>query len=1394
MPYNFEQIGAGEQTQGVYDFENIGASWGESGMPTMPQPEPEIPTEKGRGIGGALSYIPFVTLSALKGIVKPLFAPLEDTRFDTNKAIAEAVEWWREKTSAGVEIPDVGIGKDLEDKWEIQRRQPTTPREIIGATAELGGFVAGPVRVAGKAAGALTVKLEPYARPLYQSIFKGMATGALLGEGKKEQTLEYMALFGVFEPLAYGLGRASKVPEAIRNSTAWRQMTIKERGLVLQSLDESIAASAQYAKLLESRGTTPKAIQEFIKSSEGQILKKWNNPTWRKEALSKRVTIEPKPQVEPVVTPKPISPTPIRKEPVTVLAKKFKETIKAEKVPGPLELLKKQEAQIKAGKIDFETVGKLPKPAPTIPEAIKPTSDTPAAQITDRTMINDETMGQIKQRVLEGNKGVKKELEGVLKEHGKEAFEDWMNPMKMRARLKADLDAQGMPKEERKAKLKSIMAEYERIYNEIEEVPRTKEVIQKEDTATLFSGFPIHKFGKAAKELEAIYDKHVGTPLWDYVSETLPEKAGKKSKIIDAANKGLIYDYRKDPKFVELWHDTHLKIAQHKEKTKKVAQAIAKFPPAEQIRVSQIIKGSITVTPQKYAKAFEVIKEFQRLEKELQTLGILGSDNYLRKFTQKELVVKFKEAKEIDTKILKLKAQLKPIITVGKTVKTVSQDISEKIISTSVDTSKGKFETKITKWSKLNEQRITEALLTRGFAAGEAEQMISRVKESVVPLEGKTGTIKEITNKIERTVTKTVAIEIRKTKSYSRMFMARARGSIIKDINKLAKEHKAIIDRIQKHYKTSGKLYLRRAYDKIENEKSTLEKIINYIKKPRLKKGYAIQRKDLSHEYRQHLGEIKRAPYLVYKGLSEETHDAELMKLFVQVSKNKNWAILPEELLNIKAIKSRQHLVEKYESFKPLPVTDKLGPLSGALVDSYIWDDLNQAVAIRSDAIKAWDKILTLWKTGKVVYNPATHCRNILSNIILADFAGLAPHRIDIYARAARDFLHKGDYWKEAKQSGLLGTEWAATEIEQFLKDTSRLTEGNFLTKSSEVVRSLLDKPGKAYQGIEQFFKLSVFINGRKQGLSIKEAARIAEKGIFNYQKIPPAIRWAKRWYSPFITFSYKALPRFAETVVRKPWKIAKYATLMLMVEEITRRMYGESKEEMEREKKILPDYMRKTVLPGQLSHLRIPYKDKYGRSKYLDMSFILPWGDVAEQWGQSHLVGRPFLPNHPLYVSVGEVAFNEILFTGQELTSEGLDEGWDYWGKIAKQIWRQAAPSLAGSYSYNKLMTAYTGERDWALRDRSLSEAVFDVFFGLKVRSIDYNEEHARRIKTLRGHIDTIKERFQKDYKKIVFQEAPVDPFRKSQSDKGKRIEKLFITTGKEIDRIIDKITELEK
>jgi len=71
------------------------------------------------------------------------------------------------------------------------------------------------------------------------------------------------------------------------------------------------------------------------------------------------------------------------------------------------------------------------------------------------------------------------------------------------------------------------------------------------------------------------------------------------------------------------------------------------------------------------------------------------------------------------------------------------------------------------------------------------------------------------------------------------------------------------------------------------------------------------------------------------------------------------------------------------------------------------------------------DKLLTAWKAGKTIYNPAYHVRNFISNQILADMStgrGLGRGIID-YFKAVRNYVDKGkntQFMNEAVENGLI--------------------------------------------------------------------------------------------------------------------------------------------------------------------------------------------------------------------------------------------------------------------------------------------------------------------------------------------------------------------------------------
>jgi len=231
------------------------------------QPERDVLLEK-KNIRQYASYLPYLAVRAVQGFMGPALPALKALGVDTEGLLNTATEYWRKQVGESLKIPNVGIGRDEKGKLRIEPREPVPFADLLGATSEIGGAVAGPVRGAMTAGGLVAEKLSRYARPFYRSIVKGMVGGALLGEAKKDETLQNMALFGVFEPLAYSIGRASRVPEVIKNSDAWRRMTVKERGLILQSFDE--------------------AIRKNPNITEGEILRRWNSASWREEATKFR--------------------------------------------------------------------------------------------------------------------------------------------------------------------------------------------------------------------------------------------------------------------------------------------------------------------------------------------------------------------------------------------------------------------------------------------------------------------------------------------------------------------------------------------------------------------------------------------------------------------------------------------------------------------------------------------------------------------------------------------------------------------------------------------------------------------------------------------------------------------------------------------------------------------------------------------------------------------------------------------------------------------------------------------------------------------------------------------------------------------------------------------------
>lgn len=376
--------------------------------------------------------------------------------------------------------------------------------------------------------------------------------------------------------------------------------------------------------------------------------------------------------------------------------------------------------------------------------------------------------------------------------------------------------------------------------------------------------------------------------------------------------------------------------------------------------------------------------------------------------------------------------------------------------------------------------------------------------------------------------------------------------------------------------------YMKRLYRKYETPNGIVDGAKAFFqKKPQRLEGSLFKaRKDIPDELRAAWGEIEEFGYPTAKSMLQLNTAVENAKFFSKTAQSFGTDVFQEGM-------------------EQLPKTFRLGKLSGKFVPKAIADDLNEIIRIPSELEKKLGTVVGAFKYSKVVLNPATHARNVVSNLMLNNFEGLSPARLDIYAKAAKEVARPGKWYKEAAEQGLGLNTFAAQEIKGFL-DAPELTK---LGKASSGVKNAMAKVADTYQKEEEFAKMAQYIFQRtSKGLSPEEAWKVAERATFNYAQVTPFIRRMREsiFGFPFITFTYKATPQVVKTIATNPTKISNIGKIKEGIENFT------DQKELTRERASEPDWVRNGF------YMKLPIKDEHGRSAYFDLTYILPFGDLV--------------------------------------------------------------------------------------------------------------------------------------------------------------------------------------
>ena len=206
--------------------------------------------------------------------------------------------------------------------------------------------------------------------------------------------------------------------------------------------------------------------------------------------------------------------------------------------------------------------------------------------------------------------------------------------------------------------------------------------------------------------------------------------------------------------------------------------------------------------------------------------------------------------------------------------------------------------------------------------------------------------------------------------------------------------------------------------------------------------------------------------------------------------------------------------------------------------------------------------------------------------------------------------------------------------------------------------------------------------------------------------------------FMPFISYTYRAAPIIAETILKRPWKIAKWGLILNVANDLTSDD-AEYRTERKRQKELEQSFDVLNI-PGANTLVKLP------NEKYLDVSRWIPAGDVLQVKDQGF--NLPFVPT-PLQPSGGalgglyKTAVGFDTFTKQMVPGVGSGVSRDefearfgmqrdsIFGKEFIPLWNQ------GWNIYDSYVAG--GKSHPTKDDRTLNESLLGAV-GIKVKTYD--------------------------------------------------------------------------
>jgi hypothetical protein len=384
----------------------------------------------------------------------------------------------------------------------------------------------------------------------------------------------------------------------------------------------------------------------------------------------------------------------------------------------------------------------------------------------------------------------------------------------------------------------------------------------------------------------------------------------------------------------------------------------------------------------------------------------------------------------------------------------------------------------------------------------------------------------------------------------------------------------------------------------------------------------------------------------------------------------------------------------------------------------------------------------TAWRGMKLFWLPSTYVRNYGFNFLLIDAYGISPFTPEGMRKIAqghKSFLAKDSLYELHLKHGLKRGSFADEHLRfmtQLAEKAEKTGVNGIQTAMSDMnglkehLVKFQDKLADIYSNIDLPFMHTVFINELEKGVSPSQAHAIARAAMLDYAKLPEGYRLVRTLYSPFISFPFLASKALAQTAIKNPFTIVKYALIYELANEAIRQSLGESKEEYRSKVNVSQTPGKDTAAirwPFDLTTRQefTPDPDKYAT---VDIRGWIPFLDMfRDSGGGEGMLPNVLAPGHPaLNIAYGmatgrDIYFNKTLYRKYESGDEKLR-------KSAAYIWRTLAPGLApGGYNWERIASAYGERNEWDYKDgyrMSAMLAIMDTMVGVKVREWSYSKQ----------------------------------------------------------------------